>query len=151
KFLTTELGNNSAARYAIGFTNPGFTSDTVLTFSMDVWDPAVNPRSSANTFPRAVAGIVALQAPNGMPPYFGIEHVDQGQNDKAEWVVAGEDFTGAQFGPADSVQQDAWYTVRSVWNLGTGRESVSYKLRGTNNPFTTVFANVPIGFTSPAP
>ena len=149
-FLTTELGNNEAGRYAIDFTNPGFSSSTTLTLTMDVWDPLVNPQSGLSTFPRALAGIFERTGTTGMPPYVGLEHVSLGQNSVSEWVMAGENFANRQFAATDGVAQDTWYTLQSTWDFSAGTKNMSVKTRDGVDPFVEVLSASPIGFANPA-
>ena len=150
QFLTTQLGSNDAGRYALGFANPGFSSSTTLTLSMDVWDPLVNPQSGLNTFPRAVAGIFELNGTEGIPPYVGLEQLSLGQNDIAEWVVAEENFVNRQQGAVDAVAQDTWYTIESVWDFSAGTKNLSVKTRDGADPFVKVLPPSPIGFADPS-
>ena len=147
RFLTTQVGNNQAGRYAIMFTNPDFSAEATLTITMDVWDPLLNSRGPLSTFPRAVAGIFELHGTSCMPPFIGIEHTDQGANDIAEWVSAGEAFADRRFGPTDAVSQDTWFTIQSTWNLGAGTKDLSVKLRNDPGPYSQVLPPSPIGFS----
>lgn len=156
KFLTTGPENSQATRDAFTFANPGFFSGTTLTFTVDMLDPVENVQSGLSTFPRAYLGIMESRAGGpSLPSYFGMEH-DDGSDDPttAEWVVAGEDFgTPAEapqmFTGEGSIAQDAWYTLRSVWNLDTKTKSLEVKLRDSADPYTSIFADVPIGFLDP--
>lgn len=152
RFLTTGTVNNQPVRYAYPFTNPGFFSGTTLTFTVDMWDPFINPQSSSSTFPRAYLGIYELAQPSGMPPYFGMETDDTDPFDDpttAEWVVAGEGFEPRMFSSNPAIEQDTWYSVRSVWNFGAGTMNLQVKQRDSADPFTDVFTDVPIGFEDP--
>lgn len=156
KFLTTGPENSQATRDAFTFINPGFFSGTTLTFTVDMIDPSENLQSGLATFPRAYLGIMESR-PGGpsLPSYFGMEHDDATDDPTtAEWAVAGEDFgTPAEapqmFTGEGSVVPDAWYTLRSIWNLGTKTKSLEVKLRDSAGPFTPIFSDVPIGFLDP--
>jgi hypothetical protein len=159
KYIVTSTLNNQPARYELPFVNPGFFSGTTLTFTADVWDPLINENpGQLSTFPRAVMGI--YQYPNShqsaMPPYFGLETNDSNPDDDpttGEWVVSGENFgnppdpTPQMFGP--TLDQGTWYSVKSEWNLGAKTMNLLVKHRDLDEPFTTIFSGVTLGFDDP--
>lgn len=147
-FATTGDANNSASRYDFAFANPGFGPGTVLVMTIDVRDPTTNP-AGVSTFPRAVGGLFQSSGGAFMPPYFGIEHNDAtADSGIAEWTVSGEDFAGQQFGPDDTLAQDTWFTVRSVWDLGAGTMDVFAKTRDGVDSFVQLFDDAATAFTS---
>lgn len=147
-FATTGNSNNAASRYDRAITNPGFGPGTVLVMTMDVLDPTTNP-AGVSTFPRAVGGIFQSSGGAFMPPYFGIEHNDAtADSGIAEWTVTGEDFALQQFGPADALAQDTWFSMRAVWNLDAETMDVFAKTRDGADPFVQLFDDVSTPFTS---
>lgn len=147
-FATTGNTNNSASRYDFAIANPGFGPGTVLVMTIDVLDPTTNP-AGVSTFPRAVGGILQTSGGAFMPPYFGIEHNDAtADTGIAEWTVTGEDFANQQFGPADTLAQDTWFTMRAVWDLDAETMDVFAKTRDGADPFVQVFDDAATPFTS---
>jgi hypothetical protein len=148
QFATTGSQNNSASRYDHTIVNPGLDASQKLVMTMDVYDPTTNP-GGVSTFPRAVGGVFQVASGAFLPPYFGIEHNDAtADTGIAEWVASGEDFTPQHFGTADILPQDTWFTVRTVFDLGTKTMTVSAKTRDGADPFVDVLTNVSTPFVS---
>ena len=149
KFATTSAINNSASRYDFAISNPGLIPGARVIMAMDVFDPSTNP-GGVSTFPRAYGGLMQSGGAAGMPVYVGIEHDDASADSGiAEWVAAGENFSPRHFGVSDTLPQDAWFTVRGVWNLGTQTMDVFAKTRDGADPFVPVLLGVSTPFVAP--